>query len=237
MPRANRQQPGGVVFHVLNRGNERRELFEDPGDYDAFLRVMAGAMRHVPIALLAYCLMPNHWHLVVRPQTDGDLGRFMQRLTVTHVRRWREHRHAVGMGHLYQGPYKSFPVQDDGHFLAVCRYVERNTLRAGLVPAGKAQDWRWSSLWQRGQSPPPEGVGVDWPALTAWPVEMPCNWLQRVNQAESEAELEALRTSLHRGRPFGSQAWTLATAQRLGLCNSLRPRGRPRKESEPKKRS
>ena len=87
MPRSNRQQPGGVVFHVLNRGNERRELFEDAPDYDAFVRVLAEALTHIPVALLAYCVMPNHWHLVVRPAADGDLGRFMQRLTVTHVRR------------------------------------------------------------------------------------------------------------------------------------------------------
>jgi len=78
-------------------------LFEDAGDYNAFVRVMAEAMRHVPVSLLAYCLMPNHWHLVLRPEADGDLGRFMQRLTVTHVRRWRAQRHSVGLGHLYQG--------------------------------------------------------------------------------------------------------------------------------------
>jgi len=234
MPRAHRQQPGGVVFHVLNRGNERQELFADAGDYDAFLRVMAETLRHHPVALLAYCLMPNHWHLVVRPEADGDLGRFLQRLTVTHVRRWREYRHSVGLGHLYQGAYKSFPVQEDGHFLAVCRYVERNALRAGLVPAGRAQDWRWSSLGQRGRDLPPGAIGVDWPRLTPWPVDAPRHWLQRVNQAESEAELESLRTSLRRGRPLGSTAWTIATAQRLGLGSTLRPRGRPRKAAAPR---
>jgi putative transposase len=232
MPRANRQQPGGVVFHVLNRGNERRDLFDGPSDYDAFVRVLAEALRHIPVALLAYCLMPNHWHLVLRTAADGDLGLFMQRLTVTHVRRWREHRHAVGLGHLYQGAYKSFPVQDDAHFLAVCRYVERNALRAGLVQTNQAEDWRWSSLWQRLATLPPGGIGVDWPPLTPWPVDMPRNWLQRVNQAESQEELAALRTSLRRGRPFGSDAWTLATAERLGLISALHPRRRPRKTPE-----
>jgi putative transposase len=135
MPRSNRIQPAGVVFHVLNRGNERRELFEDAGDYNAFIRVMAQTLQQIPVSLLAYCIMPNHWHLVLRPQADGDLGRFMQRLTLKHVRRWREHRHSVGQGHLYQGLYKSFPVQNDRYFLTVCRYVERNALRANLVPS------------------------------------------------------------------------------------------------------
>lgn len=228
MPRSNRVQPGGVVFHVLNRGNERRELFEDAGDYLAFVRVLAQTLRHVPVELLSYCVMPNHWHLVLRPRHDGDLGKFMQRLTVTHVRRWREHRQNVGLGHLYQGIYKSFPVQDDAHFLAVCRYVERNALRANLVESGLAQDWRWSSLWQRSQANLP-GDPTDWPTLSPWPVDAPRNWLQRVNQPDSAAELEALRTALRRGRPLGTEAWTQSTAERLGLTNTLRPRGRPRK--------
>lgn len=234
MPRGARQQPGGVVFHVLNRGNERRELFEDAGDYRAFLRVMVEAMRHVPVALLSYCLMPNHWHLVLRPQADGDLGRFMQRLTVTHVRRWREHRHTVGLGHLYQGTYKSFPVQEDRHFLALCRYVERNALRAGLVRSGRAEDWQWSSLWQRLQSASLSNA-ADWPELTAWPVDAPRNWIEHVNQPQSSAELEALRACLGRGRPLGTEAWVLATAARLGLVSTLRPRGRPRKSAGPTK--
>ncbi len=228
MPRTARQQPGGVVFHVLNRGNERRELFEDAEDYDAFVRVLAETLREVPVDLMSYCVMPNHWHLVLRPKEDGDLGRFMQRLTVTHVRRWREHRHSVGLGHLYQGTYKSFPVQDDAHFLAVCRYVERNAARAGLVKPGCAQEWKWCSLWQRLHEKRP-GDPEDWPVLTAWPVDAPRNWATRVNQPETAAELDALRTSLKRGRPLGGEAWVRATAERLGLTSTLRPRGRPKK--------
>lgn len=228
MPRSNRAQPGGVVFHVLNRGNERRELFEDPGDYDAFVRVLAATLRAVPVSLFSYCIMPNHWHLVLRPQADGDLGKFMQRLTVTHVRRWREKHQSVGLGHLYQGTYKSFPVQDDGHFLQVCRYVERNASRTGLVPTSHAENWQWCSLWQRRQEALP-GDPLDWPTLTPWPVDAPRNWLQRVNQPETAAELEPLRTCVNRGRPLGTQAWTAATAKWLGLASTLRSRGRPKK--------
>jgi putative transposase len=175
--------------------------------------------------------MPNHWHLVLRPEADGDLGRFMQRLTVTHVRRWREHRHSVGQGHLYQGIYKSFPVQDDRHFLTVCRYVERNALRANLVSTALAQDWRWSSLWQRQQNTLP-GNPEDWPTLTPWPVDAPRDWLKHVNQPETTAELDALHLSLRRGRPFGSDGWVAATAKRLELTNTMRARGRPKKEED-----
>ncbi len=233
MPRVARIQPGGVVFHVLNRGNERRELFEHAGDYDAFVRVLAQALSEAPVELFAYCLMPNHWHLVVRPQADGDLGRFMQRLTVTHVRRWREHHQSVGLGHLYQGTYKSFPVQDDSYFLTVCRYVERNPLRAGLVASGRAEEWKWCSLWQRLCDSLP-GDPQDWPKLTPWPVGVPRQWLTLVNQAESPRELEILRTSLRRGRPLGTQAWVSSTAKRLGLASTLRSRGRPKKTNAAK---
>ncbi len=129
-----------MIFHCLNRGNDGRPVFADAGDYAAFERVLSMALARVPLQLLAYCLMPNHWHLVLLPARDGDLAAFMHLLTTTHVRRWHRHRHSDGRGHLYQGTYKSFPVQDDLHLLWLCRYVERNALRAGLVEA--AQDWR-----------------------------------------------------------------------------------------------
>ena len=139
MPRPNRVAPGGVIFHCLNRGNDRRTLFDDPQDFAAFERVMQSTLEAVPIRLLAYCLMPNHWHLMLWPRQDGELASFMQRLTTTHVRRWHRYRESDGHGHLYQGTYKSFPVQDDRHFLIATRYVERNALRAGL--AERAEAW------------------------------------------------------------------------------------------------
>jgi putative transposase len=150
-------------------------------------------------------------------------GAFMQRLTITHVRRWHLYRESVGMGHIYQGPYKSFPIQCDEHFLTVCRYVERNPLRASLVP--RAEDWRWSSLaaWASGGS-----NGCDL-VLTEWPLPRPNCWTDFVNQPQSEAELAALRASVMRRRPYGSGEWQLRTAKALGLGYTLKMRGRPRK--------
>ena len=154
------------------------------------------------LRLLAYCLMPNHWHMVLWPREDGDLGRFMQRLTTTHVRRWRLHRGSVGEGHLYQGTYKSFPIQQDEHFLTVCRYVERNALRANL--AKQAQDWRWSSLGVR-EMTQAQAERENKPILTDWPVERPRQWLRLVNEPQSKAEMGrvtsigAARASFRRG--------------------------------------
>src|ERR1051325_4001739 len=147
MPRNNRVAPGGVVFHVLNRRNSRMRIFLKEGDYLAFEKALEETLKVVAVRLLGYCLMPNHWHLVLWPRHDGELGRFMQRLTVKHVRRWHEHRQSTGGGHVYQGTYKSFPVPSDRHLLAVLRYVESNALRARLVQ--RAQRWPWSSLSER----------------------------------------------------------------------------------------
>ncbi|MFN3168502.1 MAG: transposase [Phycisphaeraceae bacterium] len=226
MPRIARCQPGGMVFHVLNRGNARMQIFDKPADYDAFEKAMAQTAEHVEMRVLSYCLMPNHWHLLLRPRETGDLGRYMQRLTVTHVRRWHEHRHSTGGGHVYQGTYKSFPVQTDEHFLTVARYVERNACRANLVD--KAQDWRWCSLWRRDH---PELV-QDVPALAKWPVPCPPHWKRLVNRPQNQKEVQALRAAVQRGRPFGSEHWQHQTANRLGLQSTFRPRGRPRKGEE-----
>ncbi len=211
-----------MVFHVLNRGNNRGKIFEKDEDYLAFLRVMHDTLDSKPMRILAYCLMPNHWHLLLWPKSDGDLGAFMQAVTSTHVRRWRLNRRSVGEGHLYQGTYKSFPVQDDDHFYTACRYVERNALRANLVE--HAEDWRWGSLWQRRQRAVPE----DYPPLSDWPLPRPRNWAALVNRAETESELAAIRTCVSRGRPFGTESWQQRTAKRLGLESTFRSRGRPR---------
>jgi putative transposase len=214
-----------MIFHVLNRANARARIFHKEQDYAAFERVMQQTLEKKPMRILGYLIMPNHWHLVLWPQRDGELAAFMQRLTVAHVRRWHLHRKSVGCGHLYQGTYKSFPVESDEHLLTLLCYVERNALRAGLVE--RAEDWRWSSLWRWRH---PE-LAEDVPALTNWPVERPRQWLAQVNRAPAEAELEALRMAVVRGQPFGSERWQKDTAKRLGLESTFRPRGRPRKDT------
>jgi len=125
----------------------RMQLFDAPADYEAFERVLAEAHERVAMRTLAYCVLPPHWHLVLWPREDGELSRFMAWVTLTHTQRWHAHRHTTGSGHLVQGRFKSFPVQTDEHLLMVCRYVERNPLRAGLVR--RAEEWRWASLWRR----------------------------------------------------------------------------------------
>jgi putative transposase len=222
MGRPLRVNLGGYVYHVLNRANARLPLFRKDADYEAFERILTEAHERLRVPLLAYCLMPSHWHLVLWPQQDGHLSRFMNWLTLTHTQRWHAERHNAGTGHLYQGRYKSFVVERDEHFLTVCRYVEGNALRAGLVQ--QADDWRWSSLWRRRH-----GDAAAKTLLGAWPMAVPQAWVRKVNRPQTEAELAVLRRCVLRGQPYGNQAWVEETAARLDLQSTLRPRGRPRK--------
>ncbi len=220
MPRTARAVEAGIIYHVLNRANGRMWLFHKDDDFAAFEKVLAEAIERYPVDLLSYCLMSNHWHLVLRPRSKAALGRFMGWVGVTHVRRHHQHYHTRGGGHLYQGRYKSFPVQDDAHFLLLCRYAEANPLRAGMVK--RASDWPWSGLADR-----------DRPfQLCTWPIDRPRQWMEFVNQAMTGPQLDALRTSVNRGRPFGGQGWVRKTARRLGLEFTLRDPGRPKGKNE-----
>jgi len=221
MPRRPRVATGGLAYHVLNRRMGRLPLFEKADDYAAFETILQEAHAQTRIRITAYCLMPNHWHLLLWPRQDGELSEVLRWMTVTHTQRWHAHRHTAGTGPVYQGRFKSFPVQTDEHFLTVARYVERNALRAKLV--ARAEDWQWSSLWRRAQGDP-KLTGF----LSEWPVERPRNWVARVNHPETASELEAVRRSVQRGRPFGSEPWVVRMAKRLGLEPTLRARGRPK---------
>lgn len=222
MPRNLRLAQGGMTYHVLNRANARERLFLHDGDYKAFERVLTEAAERFAMRVLSYCVMPNHWHLVLWPRNDGDLSVFMAWLTATHSHRWRTSHRSVGFGHVYQGRYKSFPVQNETHLHTVCRYVERNPARARLVV--QAQDWRWGSLWRH-----MAGNAEDRSLLTEWPVQRPTNWLDLVNAPLPELELVSVRTCVLRNRPLGAAAWQIHVAARLGLEATLRARGRPRK--------
>lgn len=223
MGRPLRPTLGGHIYHVLNRANGRRQIFDAESDYAAFERVLAEACQRVSMRLLSYCVMPNHWHLLLWPYRDGDLSNFMRWLTLTHTQRWHAHRNSVGTGHLYQGRFKSFLVQTDGHLLAACRYVERNPLRAKLVD--QADAWPWGSLWRR-----EHGSAGRKALLSEWPVTRPAQWVNWVNQSESEEELARLRQSVVRNQPFGQESWVSEIVERLELASTVRPQGRPRKQ-------
>jgi len=215
MARAIRQQTAGMSFHVLNRAAKRAVLFENSEDYAAFERVVEEAVRRHEVAIFAYCLMPNHWHFVLSPKTDDALSPFMHWLTTTHARRWQDAHGLTGIGAVYQGRFKAIPIGADRHFAWVCRYVERNPVRAALV--SRAEEWRWSSLKPNRPA---------W--LAEWPVIRPDDWVAHVNMPQTPAELEAFRTAVRVGRPFGDEQWCKDLLIRSRGAPP-RPRGRPRR--------
>lgn len=220
MGRPFRTSKGGLIYHVLSRANSRVPFFEKSADYAAFERILRQAVARYEVKLLAYCLMPNHWHQVLCPTNDGDLSRFVGWVALTHTQRLHAMRRTAGTGHVYQGRFKSFPIQDDEHFVTVCRYVERNPLRAGFVSS--AQEWRWGSLWHY-----VHGSEHEDDFLGAWPIPRTRGWIEYVDRPQTERELNAIRGCIQRGTPFGNDRWTERTTARFCLQTTLRPRGRP----------
>ena len=199
MPRTARTAKGGLCYHVLNRGNERRTIFHNDNEYASFVQLLEHARAKASMRVLAYCLMPNHFHLCLWPVSDGDLSRFMQWLMTKHVHQFR--KSYPGAGHVWQGRFKAFIAQDDAHLLTVIRYIERNPVRAGLV--ANASEWSWSSAsLKSGYAGQHEAV-----MLHSWPIPKPVDWDQRLGVPEEAAELEAVRKSASKGVPFGEPDW------------------------------
>ena len=219
MPRRKVRGSAGIHFHVLNRGVRRMTLFDSPTDYYAFLAILGRAQGRTAVKLFSYCLMPNHFHLVVQPDADDQLSQFMFRLSMNHSLRWHVTHGSRGTGPVYQGRFKALPVAADAHFLRLCRYVERNPVRAKLV--GSAEHWQWSSLSQR--------LGLRRPVrLEPWPVPPPPNWVELVN-AERQTETEEIRRAVRRSAPYGAEDWRERMGTLLNLAGSLKPLGRPKK--------
>ncbi len=233
MPRITRGLADGQIYHVLNRGNGRQEIFHKEKDYEAFINLMKEAKGCYPVKIFGYCLMPNHFHIIIKPDKGEDLSKWMQWLMTSHVRRY--HRHYGGSGHVWQGRFKSFIVQKDEYLLMVLRYIEGNPVRAGLVQSAK--DWLWSShrarLEKGGQSNyQREAV----PVIDDLPIEISQVWDKYVDEPMTEKELQRIRESVNRQSPYGSQQWQIHICKELRLESTIRPRGRPGKRERGQKR-
>ncbi len=222
MARPKRISKGNIVYHVLNRANGRLRIFKKRRDFEAFEEILAEGAERFGMRICGYCIMSNDWHLVLWPREDGDLSEFMKWITVTHTGRWHTSHGTVGIGHVYQGRFKSFPVESSSYYLTLMRYVESNALRAGVVE--RSADWPWSSLAIR--------LGDEKPiVLSEGPMALPGRWEKLVDKAVNmpEKDRKMLETCIKRGRPMGRDDWIMRTAAMLGLESTLRPRGRPNK--------
>jgi len=220
MGRAPRIDLGGYVYHVLNRANGWLRIFRKKGDFAAFEGILAEGLERVDMRICGYCIMGNHWHLLLWPRGDGDLSEYMRWVTLTHTQRYHGSHGTAGMGHLYQGRYKSFPVQNDGHYLTVLRYIEANPLRAEV--ADRPNDWPWSSFALRKGAQKPF-------KLSGRGVELPGNWTQLVSRDVGRKDQARICNSIKRGAPLGEPGWIERTVAKLDLESTVRARGRPKK--------
>jgi putative transposase len=198
MARRRRFTQAGYVYHVLNRSANSARLFDKPTDYASFEELIAQARLRFGMRTIAYCAMPTHWHLLLWPRQDRELSKYAKWLEATHAAQWRKARGSVGRGAVYQGRFKSIPIEAGRHLYWVWRYVERNPLRANLV--AHADQWRWSSLWWRFHS------AVNSP-FDDGPLPLPSDWKDWIAVPQTESELKDFRYSVETGTPFGSEEW------------------------------
>lgn len=223
MARPKRKTTGGYYYHVINRANGRLRIFKKRDDFLAFEKILGQAQQRIDMRICGYCIMPNHWHLLLRPYNDNDLSEFMRWLTVTHTMRHHYAHGTAGTGHLYQGRFKSFPIQQSGHLLKVLRYIEANPLRANL--ATDARDYPWCSYNHHiGNANPQQQF-----KLSDLSIDLPTAWKKLVHRNMAQKDTDAIINSIKRGAPLGDQDWTEQTAKALNLQPTINSRGRPKK--------
>ncbi|NBD74091.1 hypothetical protein GVX82_03550 [Patescibacteria group bacterium] len=223
MSRTARVAPGGYPQHVINRAIMRLRIFKKDKDYALFEKLLKECSEETGMRILAYCLMPNHWHLLLYPKDDADLSAFMHKLTNAHTRHVHTATKTTGTGPLYQGRYKSFLIENDKHLLTVLKYIERNAVRAKI--AQHAEDWRWGSAWRRQCGTEQQKL-----LLAQSPVPLPRNYTQWINETEPSELLKDIRTSVTKGVPFGTEGWVEKTVKAFGLEQTRRGVGRPKKK-------
>ena len=218
MPRRPRHTLTGVAFHVMNRAVRGSTLIENDCDFEALARILREALYQSHVEVLSYQVMRNHWHFVMTCDRIADLSTLMHRFEGRHANNWAGAHRARGRGYVYQGRFKSVPVQTSHSLFRVCRYVERNALRQNLV--AKAEDWQWGSLHARCNDfyPIP---------LSEWPIPPPSNWIELVNTAQTDGEVADLRNCVRRDQPIGDADWVKAVAPFVGM--TLKSIGRPKK--------
>jgi putative transposase len=228
MGRQPRLVADGLVYHALNRGNNRAAVFFAAGDYQTFFRALGQTKNRYPFRLYAYCLMGNHFHLVLEPEPGENISRILQSLTVAHT--WHYHQQRASSGHVWQGRFKSPVIEADEHLLTVMRYVESNPLRAGMVSDLAAYPWSSYVVHGLGKSTSLVSEAPVWAPLGKTEAARQAYWRKWLHMPLTERELQAIRRSVTSGRPYGSEAWVEATAKDLGIDLTSRRPGRPWKQ-------
>lgn len=222
MPRNARVDVGGEIYHIINRANGRLQIFNKDEDYELFEKLLLETKELFGMRILAYVIMPNHWHLVLHPKNDGDLGAFMHRLSNAHTRKVHARTNTNGSGHLYQGRYKSFLIDSENYLLAVIKYIERNSVRAKLVHF--CEDWQWGSAWVR-----INGTTEQKKLLGKMPVPLPDDYIKWINTVDKIDDLKMIRASVDKSIPYGRDKWVDKMVSKYHLESTLKSPGRPKK--------
>lgn len=222
MPRNSRVDVGGEIYHVINRANGRLQIFDKDADHQLFEQLLFETKELSDIRILAYVLMPNHWHLLLHTKNDGDLGVFMHRLSNAHTRKVHALTNTNGSGHLYQGRYKSFIVDTESYLLAVIKYVERNPVRAKLV--NFCEEWLWGSARRYVY-----GDDEQKRLLDRAHIELPVDYVNWVNTVDKIDDLKLIRVSVKKGMPYGRDKWVEKMVLKYSLESTLKSPGRPKK--------
>lgn len=222
MPRNARVDVGGEIYHVINRANGRLQIFNNDEDYQLFEQILLETKELFGMRIFAYELMPNHWHLVLHPKNDGDLGKFMHRLSNAHTRKVHARTSTNGSGHLYQGRYKSFLVDSENYLMAIIKYVERNAVRAKLV--SHCEDWQWGSAWRH-----IHGTVGQKKLLDRIPTPLPDDYIKWINTVDKVDDLKRIRASVNKSVPYGRDKWIDKMVSKYHLESTLKFPGRPKK--------
>jgi putative transposase len=223
MPRLARAVAVGAPHHVIQRGNRRQPTFFGDDDYEAYIDLMAQWCGELGVEIWAYCLMPNHVHLIAAPGSAEALARAVGEAHRRYTRRinfregWR--------GYLWQGRFKSF-IMDPAYMFTAARYIEMNPVRAGLVK--KPERWAWSSARAH-------LAGRDDRLVKVAPLleQSVFSWRDYLLRPVAKAEVEVLRRHERTGRPLGSQEFVADLEQQLGRRLQPQKAGRkPAKERE-----
>lgn len=221
MARQPRVDVPNIPYHVINRAVGRLQIFKNDKDYQLFVDILTEAKKKTGMHILAFTIMPNHWHLVLFPEQEGDLKRFMHLLTNAHTRKVHTITNTTGTGPLYQGRYKSFMIDSDAHLLTVIKYVERNPVRACITKS--VEEWKWGSGWIRRN-----GSAKQKQLLSKGPTQLPGSYHSWVNTEDKEEMIKRLRSSVNKGTPFGSDGWVTTMVGIHNLGPTLRGTGRPK---------
>ena len=228
MGRLPRPTGDDLIDHAINRGSNRADVLGPDGERDMFLGDLARTKARYPFALFGYCLMSNHFHLLLKPAPGQSISRILQSLTVAHT--WRHHRRQGTSGHVWQGRFRSPVIQDGDHLLVVLRYIEANPVRAAMVADPCEYTWSSHRCHGAGHADPLLDSFPGWEQLGRTEAERRARWRRKVRGEQPAKELDGVRSSVRSGRPYGAEDWVEVISHRLGIVREPRRRGRPPRE-------